>query len=265
MTFVKMSISNGISGPREGGVWVQEIKDFSEPAALSTATWVQSGVAPSVKISTLHPSREIARLADIEVASKALFGVIGAWDDIKFLQSDKVSTVPTAWTYNSMPMIGSDCGFVGGKLVHVIAVIEYMQVIDVSSQKQQTQDYDDGHDTQWSGQSNVLRWVSHCQLQIEWPELRRRAVLLGAERKELVCAVSYKPLFETSWKNCTSHDVVKLEPQNLRIQDLNWIEELESRCGSNPTKRKWGKRTTRYRDGNEEKGEDTSVRATAIP
>ena len=89
--------------------------------------------------------------------------------------------------------------------------------LSVSLSEQETEDYDDGHDTQWFGQFNVM--VSHHrselfisdlsisylssvqdgltdpilsdQLQIQCPEIRRGAVLLSAERKKLVCAVRW--------------------------------------------------------------------------
>ncbi|EDR05845.1 uncharacterized protein LACBIDRAFT_329471 [Laccaria bicolor S238N-H82] len=99
----------------------------------------------------------------------------------------------------------------------------HKQDIDVLSREQQIEDYDDGHDTQWFGQSNLLRphrrellisdlsirlpekrsslfktdrptqfcpMVSHRQLQIQCSKLHRRAVLLSVEWKKLVCAIS---------------------------------------------------------------------------
>ncbi|EDR14132.1 uncharacterized protein LACBIDRAFT_321940 [Laccaria bicolor S238N-H82] len=108
--------------------------------------------------------------------------------------------------------------------MHLITVIDYKQDIDKVALLylfSLTQDYDNGHDAQWSG-------VQHAEM---CPGLRRRAVLFSAERKKLVCAVSYKPLSETGWKDYTSHDVGKLELQNLRIQDLTWMEESKSQWG----------------------------------
>ena len=92
-------------------------------------------------------------------------------------------------------MIGSDCGFVvrkrlrpfevfhqndvcpirRGELVHLITVIDppfttrtstfqvevgvlYLFSLVCGLTRQQTQDYDDGNDSQWFGQLNVLRW-----------------------------------------------------------------------------------------------------------
>ncbi|EDQ98702.1 uncharacterized protein LACBIDRAFT_335726 [Laccaria bicolor S238N-H82] len=85
------------------------------------------------------------------------------------------------------------CQIRGGKLVHLNAVIDYKQDIDVSSRGGSVisaltlkafltvQDRD--------GLVSDPLWVSHRQFQIQCPELRRRAVLLSAERKKLLCAV----------------------------------------------------------------------------
>ena len=63
------------------------------------------------------------------------------------------------------------CPLRRGELVHLTTVIDptFISRINVSSrevcvlsvltlQEQETEDYDDGHDTQWFGQFNVLRW-----------------------------------------------------------------------------------------------------------
>ncbi|EDQ98528.1 uncharacterized protein LACBIDRAFT_299518 [Laccaria bicolor S238N-H82] len=114
--------------------------------------------------------------------------------------------------YNSTPMIGSDCGL----------VIYPTFTSRTSTFQVETEDYDDGPDAQWFGQFNVLRphrrellisdllirlpekhysltdqfspRVSHRKLQIQCPGLCRRAVLLSAEPKKLVCAISMSVL-----------------------------------------------------------------------
>ncbi|EDR01878.1 uncharacterized protein LACBIDRAFT_332855 [Laccaria bicolor S238N-H82] len=117
-----------------------------------------------------------------------------------------------------MSMIGSDCGF-QGELVYLITVIDPTFTSRTSTfqveVEQQTQDYNDGHDTQLFGQFNVLRCCQerapHCSRSTQFQdgltdpiltkgfsppasepaprttqELRRRAVLLSTERKKLV-------------------------------------------------------------------------------
>ncbi|EDR01876.1 uncharacterized protein LACBIDRAFT_310294 [Laccaria bicolor S238N-H82] len=99
------------------------------------------------------------------------------------------------------------CPTRGGELVHLIAVIDPTFTSRTSTFQVETEDYDDGHDTQWFGQFNLLPekrsslfktdrptqfcpTVSHRQLQIQCSEVRRRAVLLSAKWKKLVCAIS---------------------------------------------------------------------------
>ncbi|EDQ98704.1 uncharacterized protein LACBIDRAFT_335727 [Laccaria bicolor S238N-H82] len=108
------------------------------------------------------------KLCVIEAASNALFGdifskvtmFVGAqvqnrapflyskthWEYIFTLYALLSRQIFTSeGMYNSPPMIGLNCGFV------ITSRTSTFQV--------ETQDYDDGHDIQWSGQFNELRWL----------------------------------------------------------------------------------------------------------
>ncbi|EDR10091.1 uncharacterized protein LACBIDRAFT_325691 [Laccaria bicolor S238N-H82] len=145
--------------------------------------------------------------------------------------------------YNSTPMIGSDWG----KLVHLIAVIDYKQDIDVSSRGRlkitTTVTTPNGPTVQRAEMlpgtrsspfkiDPIISEGSHCRLHIQRPELRRRVVLLSAERKKLVWQRE-----TTQWNvdsNATTPPATKFSgwyniwtPTKPSHLGLDWIEESQ--------------------------------------
>ncbi|KIK02062.1 hypothetical protein K443DRAFT_542743 [Laccaria amethystina LaAM-08-1] len=51
------------------------------------------------------------------------------------------------------------CQIIRGELVHLITVIDPTFTSGTSTFQVEIQHYDDGHDTQWFGQFNMLRWL----------------------------------------------------------------------------------------------------------